>query len=307
MYDIIGDIHGHASRLEALLAKLGYQQRAGVWRHPERKALFLGDLIDRGAEQLETVQLVKAMMQADTALVVMGNHEFNAVSFTMPDPDQAGAYLRAHSDKNRLQHQDFLDQVGEGSPQHQEILAWFKTLPLYIELEGLRAVHACWHPAHIQALQPYLAAPGCLREDAWLPANRKGHMVFEAVTTLLKGVEVPLPPGMSFQDKNGVRRYAMRARWWDRSARTYEELGLMTEDARHRLPAVPVDTRVLPGYDDVKPVFFGHYWQTGTPHPLSPTVACLDYSVVRPAPQGKLCAYRWNGEKTLKRAHFEWV
>ena len=33
-YDIIGDIHGHADKLESLLAKLGYRNRNGCWRHP---------------------------------------------------------------------------------------------------------------------------------------------------------------------------------------------------------------------------------------------------------------------------------
>ena len=43
MIDFIGDIHGHADELEALLQKLGYSKSAGVYQHPERKALFIGD------------------------------------------------------------------------------------------------------------------------------------------------------------------------------------------------------------------------------------------------------------------------
>jgi hypothetical protein len=31
-YDIIGDIHGYAEPLKALLAKLGYRERGGAWR-----------------------------------------------------------------------------------------------------------------------------------------------------------------------------------------------------------------------------------------------------------------------------------
>jgi hypothetical protein len=41
MYDIIGDIHGHAEPLKRLLHRLGYTETDGVWRHPTRKALFL--------------------------------------------------------------------------------------------------------------------------------------------------------------------------------------------------------------------------------------------------------------------------
>ena len=45
-YDLIGDVHGCAHSLEHLLDSLGYRLHAGVWRHPRRMALFLGDLID---------------------------------------------------------------------------------------------------------------------------------------------------------------------------------------------------------------------------------------------------------------------
>jgi len=52
MYDLIGDIHGHADALERLLTKLGYAPRRGCYRHPERQAIFLGDFIDRGPNDL---------------------------------------------------------------------------------------------------------------------------------------------------------------------------------------------------------------------------------------------------------------
>ncbi len=43
MYDIVGDIHGHADTLERLLDRLGYREQRGVYRHPERKLIFVGD------------------------------------------------------------------------------------------------------------------------------------------------------------------------------------------------------------------------------------------------------------------------
>ena len=49
MIDFIGDIHGHATELRALLKKLGYEEHAGAFRYPggSRKVVFLGDYIDR--------------------------------------------------------------------------------------------------------------------------------------------------------------------------------------------------------------------------------------------------------------------
>ena len=45
-YDIIGDIHGRALELEALLKQLGYAKRSGSFSHPDRQVIFLGDFID---------------------------------------------------------------------------------------------------------------------------------------------------------------------------------------------------------------------------------------------------------------------
>jgi hypothetical protein len=80
-YDIIGDIHGHADKLETLLRKLDYSRQAGCWRHPKRIAVFLGDFIDRGPAQLRTVDLARRMLTDGAALSVMGNHELNAIAW----------------------------------------------------------------------------------------------------------------------------------------------------------------------------------------------------------------------------------
>ncbi|MBW4600758.1 MAG: polynucleotide kinase-phosphatase [Calothrix sp. FI2-JRJ7] len=74
-FDIIGDIHGCCDELELLLEKLGYH-KGEYYYHPEgRKAVFLGDLVDRGARILDTVNLVRNMVNSGTALCVPGNHE----------------------------------------------------------------------------------------------------------------------------------------------------------------------------------------------------------------------------------------
>jgi hypothetical protein len=63
-YDIIGDIHGHAEKLTMLLGVLGYRRSAGAWRHPDRRAIFVGDFIDRGTQGVETVRIVRDMVEA---------------------------------------------------------------------------------------------------------------------------------------------------------------------------------------------------------------------------------------------------
>ncbi|OEJ93903.1 polynucleotide kinase-phosphatase [Streptomyces thermolilacinus] len=71
-FDIIGDIHGCASELEALLAKLGYVDG----RHPGgRTAVFVGDLVDRGPDSPGVLRRVMGMVESGDALCVPGNHE----------------------------------------------------------------------------------------------------------------------------------------------------------------------------------------------------------------------------------------
>lgn len=153
-FDIIGDIHGHAGALRRLLASLGYQEMDGLFRHPERRVIFVGDFVDRGPEQLAVLQIAKRMCDAGLALAVMGNHEFNALGWA--EPDGEGGFLRPHTEKNAHQHQEFLEQIGEGSAAYEQALGWFKSLPVWLDLPGLRVIHACWNSVAQETLA------GCL-------------------------------------------------------------------------------------------------------------------------------------------------
>lgn len=76
-FDIFGDLHGCADELEGMLAQLGYECDGGdVWRNSAgRKAIFLGDLVDRGPRVTDTVRIVREMVRAGSALCVAGNHD----------------------------------------------------------------------------------------------------------------------------------------------------------------------------------------------------------------------------------------
>ena len=85
-FDLIGDVHGCADELEELLVQLGYERVAVAasepgwlniaFSHPEgRKAIFLGDLVDRGPRVLDSVSIVRNMVQSGSALCVPGNHD----------------------------------------------------------------------------------------------------------------------------------------------------------------------------------------------------------------------------------------
>lgn len=298
--DVIGDIHGHASALSALLEKLGYARVKGVHRHPARMVVFAGDFIDRGPHQLEVLEIARAMVDNGSAQAVMGNHEFNAIGWATPDGK--GGYLRPHTHKNEAQHRKFLDQVGEGSLLHGEWISWFRTLPLWIEFKGLRVVHACWHKPSQANLSGYLDARTCLTEQGLIAAHTKGGKAYSAVDVLLKGPEVKLPAGQSFHDKDGHLRHEARLRWWDPSATTFRTSALGMEGREADLPddSIPMDYL----YTEKVPLLFGHYWMKGEPKMLQPSASCLDDSVAK---DGFLTAYRWSGEATLSPGNFVWV
>ena len=80
-FDVIGDVHGCLPELEQLLDKLGYAiDRDGAGRpvsarHPTRRAVFLGDLVDRGPDTPGVLRLVMGMVAEGAAFCVPGNHE----------------------------------------------------------------------------------------------------------------------------------------------------------------------------------------------------------------------------------------
>jgi len=79
-FDIIGDVHGCLGELETLLGRLGYVAGETAWAHPEgRRAIFVGDLVDRGPDSPGVLRLVMNMVAAGSALAVPGNHDLKLV------------------------------------------------------------------------------------------------------------------------------------------------------------------------------------------------------------------------------------
>jgi hypothetical protein len=299
-YDLIGDIHGHAEVLRRLLRRMDYRYDDGAFRHPDRRVIFVGDFVDRGPEQLEVLHIAKSMCDAGTALAVMGNHEFNALGWA--EPDGNGGFLRPHSQNNKEQHEEFLRQIGDGSAAHKEALEWFQTLPVWLDLPGLRVVHACWHAPAQRMLQPFLDRSQRFTKAGLREASRRGSEAYDAAEVLLKGPEALLPDGRSFRDKQGHTRHEVRLRWWDPGATTLRKAALGMNGIEANLPDLPVTTDYH--YAETIPVFFGHYWLQGTPAISSDYAACLDFSVAK---QGFLTAYRWSGETILRPDNIVYV
>ncbi len=303
MTDFIGDIHGHADKLEALLLKLGYKKKDRAYSHPERKVLFVGDYIDRGPKIRETLAIVKAMVESENAIALMGNHEYNAICFHFQETE--GGHLRKHLIKNIIQHYETLKQFQNRQEEYERYLEWFKTLPLYYETDTFRAVHACWDNNNIQYLKDTLNNDK-LTDELIYQSVRKGSVLNEAIDQTLKGKEMKMPDGLFFNDKDGTERTEIRIKWWeDPSQMTYRSISIEPlEDLPEKL--IEISTLKSPEFyhNKDKKVFFGHYWLKGEPSLYKDNICCLDYSVAK---GGKLVAYRFEEEKILNKRNLIYV
>lgn len=300
MYDLIGDIHGYAEELKCLLQKLGYSETRSGYHHPQRTAVFCGDFVDRGPEIPEVVRIVRQMCDEGNAIAVMGNHEFNALAFDTEDPDQPGQFLRPHSERNLKQHAATLKQLT--SSERQDALAWFRTLPVAVETDLFRVVHACWNPLCIQNLETATKEFGAFTPEFLKRATAVHDPVFDAIECVLKGPELQLPDGLTVTDKEGNRRRRIRIRWFQSpQEQTWQTYAL---PAAQSLPADPIpdDVFACPYEQHERPVFVGHYWlRNFPPKPLASNIACLDYSVAK---DGWLCAYRLDDDSPLTSDRF---
>ena len=302
MIDLIGDIHGYADELEALLKKMGYRNTNGTYSHPERKVLFVGDYIDRGPQIKKTLEIVKAMSDSGNAVALMGNHEYNALCYHFPDKN--GTHLREHNTKNKTQHQETLYQFNNGKG-FDEYLEWFMTLPLFHETRNYRAVHACWDNENIDLLRKKLTNDR-LTEEVLRESVKIGSPLNDAIDQTLKGKEAELPEGQFFKDKDGAVRKQIRIKWWENPAdMTYKKISVVEGDSLSDDEIIVKDLKSKSYYSpDEKKVFFGHYWLQGDPMLYRNNICCLDYSV---ANKGKLVAYRLDDENHLDEGKFEFV
>lgn len=300
-YDIIGDIHGHAEQLLQLLETLGYAEDGDCLRHPTRKAVFLGDFIDRGPAIRETLAIVRPMVEHRAAVAVMGNHEMNVLAFHIADATgKDGNYLRPRTVDNHRQHAASLAQLAP--EEMQSHLAWFRTLPLWWECEGFRVVHACWDERSVHTLRSVCTGPLTdeILAQGCLPT---GHL-YSSIETLLKGKEMVLPHGFHYRDCEGRVRIQCRTKWYESpSGHTYRTYALGPESINcDAAVSDEVLKAAMPYPAGEKPIFVGHYGLVGgQPSPLASNVACLDWGITR---GGFLSAYRWCGESELRAENF---
>ncbi|KPQ23715.1 MAG: Calcineurin-like phosphoesterase [Halomonas sp. HL-48] len=307
-YDLIGDVHGCGATLAALLEKLGYRQRGGVYCHPRRRVIFLGDLIDRGPRIRLAVTIARRMVESGEAQIVMGNHEYNALAYTHPAPPGSDKrWLREHTPRHNRIIQDTLTQYRDYTNEWEDTLAWFKTMPLFIEQDGMRVVHACWdHDLVAQFRRQH--PDGCMDDDFLVASTDPSTQAFRIIDRLTRGSHLPLPDNMAIHSGDGFTRRSFRTHFWSASPQCWGDVAFQPDNLPGDLEQRPLtdeERRQLSYYGpDQPPLFIGHYWCEGIPALPTGNIACLDYSAVK---YGRLVAYRWQGEERLNADHFVWI
>ncbi|EGG99440.1 Diadenosine tetraphosphatase [gamma proteobacterium IMCC2047] len=210
-FDFIGDVHGCCDSLIALLEKLGYQKRNGAYQHAERQAIFLGDLVDRGPKIRETLHLVRAMVEQGNAQMVLGNHEISCIRYLTPArPGSGREFLREHTERTTFMISETLRQFEQHQAELDEFVQWFYQLPLFIEHEQFRVVHACWDHEHIQRFVERYQKPHIDEEMMHQPLS---SMARQAIELLTRGANMSLPGGEAMTTSDGFSRRSFRAKF----------------------------------------------------------------------------------------------
>ncbi len=297
MYDIIGDVHGQATLLKKLLQKMGYEKTNGSFSHPGRKAIFVGDFINRGTEIRKTIKIIRSMVESGNAFAILGNHEINAIIYHLTDKQDSLLVKRP----NRY-YPALIKTIKEfSSPREAEWkdnLNWMRTLPLFLDFGDIRIVHACWSDEAV-ATAASVYEEGRIKKKTFRTIHKKADDdITKSVWLLTKGILLKMPSDLHVVNNKGVAPRSFRMRWWEKTeGMTFRNLSF---ESKYTLPDYTVPLQIIPENepypDDAPIVFFGHYCRGRGPIVVKPNICCVDSCVTG---SGVLTAYRWSGEKQL--------
>ena len=158
--DIVGDVHGEYDALCQLLQHLGYDEQG---KHPQGRSLvFVGDLCDRGPNTPAVLARVQQLVQAGRAQVVLGNHEINLLR---DDAKDGGGWFFDEREQ-RDQHK-YAPFARVADTERERVLAFVSTLPIALERDDIRIVHASWLQDKIDRVRDLPLSALCDQYDAW--------------------------------------------------------------------------------------------------------------------------------------------
>ncbi len=158
--DIVGDIHGEYEALQSLLKHLGYD---GQGLHPQnRKLVFVGDFCDRGPNSPAVLALVQRLVESGRAVAVLGNHEINLLREEAKDG--SGWFFDARIEKDQEKYAPY---ARPNETERKRIVAFLSMLPIGLEREDLRVIHAAWQAEEVAVVRDLPLGSVRERYDAW--------------------------------------------------------------------------------------------------------------------------------------------
>ena len=299
-YDIIGDVHGYAGELKALLKKMGYKQENGVWQHPERVAIFTGDFTCRGPSTRESIQIVRNMVDHQKAIAILGNHELNVIGhFTN---NKEGTPFKEATGSNKKIMDNIREEYKYEKKALKDDIKWLRRLPFYFDAGKIRVVHACWSDRNLKIIRENRTKEK-LTKKLLSQIFQPHPSLAIAVRQTTRGIDVNLPHDLVIRDSKNIRRTNFRIKWWESpQGKTFRDLSYGN---KFLLPPYSIPPKVIPPFEvyppDAPTVFVGHYCVEERQMIPAPNVCCLDNCV---ANSGRLTAYRWNGEESIKKENF---
>ncbi|MGQ1946667.1 metallophosphoesterase [Geofilum sp. OHC36d9] len=297
--DIIGDIHGYHKELVALLEKMDYTKINGVWQHPTRKAIFVGDMVSRGPATSDVLKLIRQMVDNQSAMAVLGNHELNMIGHFTTKKNGRSYLILAPSNKNQME--TIRKQFGNDEELY-DYVKWLRTLPFMIDFGRIRVAHAYWSPENQKILSSSITGGKISRSQ--LKEIFKHETPFaEAVWQTTRGIEINLPNDMIIKDAQNLRRANFRIKWWEKpEGQTFRTISYGNRFVLPEYTIPPEIIKPFEVYQNNNPIMiFGHYCAAKEPMVVSDNLCCIDSCVA--SSKGKLSAYRWNGEKKINSDH----
>jgi len=326
--DIIGDVHGESTALERLLFNLGYQPDG---YHPQgRKLVFVGDLFDRGPNSPAVLKIVRPIIEAGNGQLVLGNHELNLLRGERKDGNDWFWDEALPRDGKYEPYERLLP------PQRNELISFLEQMPLILQRDDIRIVHAAWHDPSLDKLKQAPSIPVAELFTQWdtqvEQSLEEAGLLQQSQKELQQWLhaledhsqQVPLLKGIGLCDErkqmdnplrvlssgferlatapffsSGKWRFASRVKWWDE----YQS-DIPVVVGHYWRQFQPVDRKALGKGDsylfsDVEPT----HW-----HGARGNVFCVDFSVggrfqersagKSPGASTKLAALQWP-ERTL--------
>ena len=260
--DIVGDIHGEITALKDLLLHLGYDDYGA---HPRgRRLIFVGDLCDRGPDSPDVIKFVSALVERDLAQCVLGNHELNLLCEAHKDGN--GWYF-----DNNHDHIDgkFLNSRSLHSDDRKSVRSFLSSLPLALQRDDLRIVHAAWHQPSIDGIRQsdvsivefynrHETLTKARARESGISAKADAELSIVASKLKDKSAELALLPNVAALDEltqggnpirivtSGLERVAQKTFFASGKWRMVDRVAWWNE------------------YTDSIPVIFGHYWRWPT-------------------------------------------